>query len=50
MRGFGYPHDRLCVGSGARLVSSVAQFGLLIASSRMLLALAARARSPRRPG
>ena len=47
MRGFGYPHDRLCVGSGARLESSVA-VRLLIAEPRMLLA-PARARSPRRP-
>jgi hypothetical protein len=39
MRGFGYPHDRLCVGSGASLGSSVAWHRLLIAVSRMLLAL-----------
>ena len=44
MRGFGYPHDRLCVGSGASLEASVAGEATP-AESRMLLALCGPARS-----
>ena len=43
IRGFGYPYDRVCVGSGRRSRIERHPEGLLIAVSRVLVARARRA-------